>query len=56
MGNAGLPVENLRVETIRGRVVLSGTARTEWDKAEAGRRAEALAGQGNVVNGLLVRP
>lgn len=56
MGNAGLPIEGLRVATFRGSVVLSGTAHSEWDKAEAGRRAEALAGEGNVINGLLVSP
>jgi hypothetical protein len=56
MGNAGIPVDGLRVETNRGSVVLSGVVRSEWDKAEAGRRAEALAGQGKVINGLTVRP
>lgn len=56
MGNAGIPVDGLRVETDRGSVVLSGVVRTEWDKAEAGRRAEALAGQGKVINRLVVRP
>lgn len=56
MGNAGIPVDGLRVETDRGNVVLSGVVRSEWDKAEAGTRAEALAGQGKVVNRLVVRP
>lgn len=56
MGNAGIPVDGLRVETDRGSVVLSGIVRTEWDKAEAGRRAEAIAGQGKVINRLAVRP
>ncbi|MDP3543762.1 MAG: BON domain-containing protein [Elusimicrobiota bacterium] len=56
MGNAGIPVDGLRVETDRGSVVLSGVVRSEWDKAEAGRRAAALAGPGKVVNRLVVRP
>lgn len=56
MGNAGIPVDGLRVETDRGSVVLTGIVRSEWDKAEAGNRAAALAGQGKVINRLAVRP
>lgn len=56
MGNAGIPVDGLRVETDRGSVVLTGVVRSEWDKAEAGNRAAALAGQGKVINRLAVRP
>lgn len=56
MGNDGIPVGGLRVETDRGNVVLTGVVRSDWEKAEAGRRAEALAGQGKVINRLTVRP
>lgn len=56
MGNDGIPVSGLRVETDRGSVVLTGVVRSDWEKAEAGRRAEALAGQGKVINRLVVRP
>lgn len=55
-GNTGIPVDDLRVETDRGNVVLSGSVRSEWDKTEAGRRAEVVAGRGKVINRLTVRP
>lgn len=50
----GVSVDGLLVETDRGSVILRGDVRTEADKAEAGARAEALAGEGKVVNRLIV--
>lgn len=56
MDGAGVSVDGLRVETDRGLVVLRGVVGSERDKAEAGARAEAVAGAGKVVNRLMVRP
>jgi hypothetical protein len=53
-GVGGIPLVGLSVRTIGGRTVLRGFARTAQDKAEAGSRAEAIAGEGNVVNELIV--
>ncbi|MCM2305573.1 MAG: BON domain-containing protein [Elusimicrobia bacterium] len=55
-GEAGIPIDGLVVASDRGSVILTGVARTARDRAEAGARAEAIAGAGNVVNRLTVGP
>lgn len=47
---------NLSVTTRGGRVTLRGVVRSEAARQEIGRRAEAAAGAGNVVNELTVAP
>lgn len=56
LGQRAVPVEGLRVRSDQGRVILDGVVRSEADRAEAGARAAAIAGAGNVVNRLTIRP
>lgn len=51
---ARLDVDALRVDSDRGRVILTGAVASQRDKREAGLRAEEIAGRGNVVNRLTV--
>lgn len=55
-GEAGVPIDGLTVASDRGSVILTGVARTARDRTEAGARAEAVVGVGNVVNRLTVAP
>ena len=56
VGNKDIGAASISVETLGGKVMLSGFAKNEAEKAAAGRLAESTKGVKSVQNQIVVQP